>query len=678
VFRSVARPLVAVAASALLGGIAFVAPPSVRAASDGLTIVTQTNYVALPAEKRVHVMVQAWATNTKPDSPDTRYYYTSARFGVPTAVQNLTAYSGSSFLGARVLSSSSEFSQIEIAFGVGVFHGVTYPFTFAFDMLDAGGVPNRNVRVAASLVAFPVWAFGSQATPGSTISVKIPAGYSVTVEAGDLKTSRGPNGETVLTATAITDPTTFYAYVTADRPGAFRETSVTVRLPEGPVTVFIRAWDDDPAWGTRVKGIVSKGLPVLEDLIGVGYQVHGKLKVDEAAVSRLGDYAGLYDPQTEAIQLRYDADGYTALHETAHSWFNYNLFSGRWPGEAWAEYYGVEAGKRIGTDGRAFVLTPQLSAVRFPLNAWADPGQEPTLREDFAYAASYRLARLIAARAGQAALRTVWLAAENNEGAYQPRARGTQPEKGTAKVAEGWQLLLDLLEERTGHSYVDLWRQWVVTSAQLPLLDERAKARADYAATLKAAGNWELPYDVRYSLGAWQFDYLSTELSDARSVLRDRDQIAAAAARLNLAVPGTLKADFETGTTFDKAKQDAASELTALTALQSSSDALARSPSALEWAGLLFANPGSQLGTARSAFENGDSDTATRDARAAQEQRERAADAGRLRVSVAGGAVLVLDGLAMGGLAVRRRRRRRTPVAPMGAGPQPSETEPAA
>ena len=292
-FRSVVRPLVAVSAAALLGGIAFVAPPSVRAVSDGLAIVTQANYVALPAEKRVHVTVQAWATNTKPDSPNTRYYYTTARFGVPTAVQNLTAYSGSSFLVTRVLSSSSEFSEIEVAFGVGVFHGVTYPFTFAFDMLDPGGVPNRNVRVAASLVAFPVWAFGSQATPGSTISVKIPAGYTVTVEAGDLKTSRGPNGETVLTATAIADPTTFYAYITADRPGAFRETSVTVRLPQGPVTVFIRAWDDDPAWGTRVKGIVSKGLPVLEDLIGVGYQVHGELQVDEAAVSRLGDYAGL-------------------------------------------------------------------------------------------------------------------------------------------------------------------------------------------------------------------------------------------------------------------------------------------------------------------------------------------------------------------------------------------------
>src|SRR5207247_1948093 len=153
------------------------------------------------------------------------------------------------------------------------------------------------------------------------------------------------------TASHLSDPATFFAYVTAERPGAFRETFTTVRLAEGPVTVLIRAWDDDPDWGARIKTIESKGLPVLSELIGLGYEVHGQLRVEEAAGSRLGDYARVYNPVTETIDVRYDADGYTALHETAHTWFNENLFTGRWVSEAWAEYYGVEAGKRIGTDG---------------------------------------------------------------------------------------------------------------------------------------------------------------------------------------------------------------------------------------------------------------------------------------------------------------------------------------
>ena len=677
-FRSVARPFVPVAAAALVGGIAFAAPPAVRAAPD-LQLVTHATYDLLPAEKRIHVTVDASATNLRPDPPDGRYYYTAARFDVQPAIRNLAAFSGSSTLAARVVSSTKEFTVIEVAFGQGLFHGSTYGFTFGYDIVDPGGVPQRDVRVAASLVAFPVWAFGSEGTAGSSVSVIVPAGYAVTVEAGNLATSRTSNGATVLSSGAIADPAAFYAYLTAERPGAFHETTATVKLPDGTVSVLVRAWDDDPDWGRSVTSIITKGLPVLRELVGLDYQVHGELSIDEAAISRLGDYAGEYNPESESIDLRYDADGYTALHETAHIWFNDNLFSTRWIGEAWAEYYGVEAGKRIGTDGQVFVLTSQLTPARFPLDAWGVVGQEPQLREEFAYAASYRLAQLIEARAGQAGLREVWQAAENEENAYQPEHPGASPEKGQAKTVEGWQRLLDLLEERTGHSYVDLWRQWVVTQPEAQLLDERSVARADYARTVTAAGGWELPLTIRYSLGAWQFDAVKVQLSDARSVLTDRDRIASAAARLSLAVPATLKNDFESAETFAKAKQDATSELTALTALQSASDSLSRSPSALEWVGLLSGDPAHQLDMGRAAFQEGDADSAIRDANGALRQRADAADAGRLRVGVAGGAVLVLDGLAMGGLALRRRRRRRNPpVEPTGLEANSGETEPAA
>jgi hypothetical protein len=678
VLRSAARPLVAAAAAALVGGIVLVTPPVARAAPDGLQLVTQASYTVLPAEKRSHVTVEARATNLTPDPPGGRFYYTAARFSVQPAIRNLTAASGSTTLAARVVSSSKEFTAVEVAFGRSLFHGATYSFTFAYDIGDPGGVPNRDVRVAASLVAFPIWAFGSQGTAGSSVSVTIPAGYTVTIEAGALTTGHGPSGTTVLTATAISDPASFFAYITAERPGAFHDTSTTIRLPDGPVTVLIRAWDDDPDWGTRIKAIVSKGLPVLRDLIGLGYQVHGELQVEEAASSRLGDYAGVYNSEAESIDVRYDADGYTTLHETAHTWFNDNLFSGRWIAEAWAEYYGVEAGKRIGTDGQAFVLAPLLSASRIPLNAWAAIGVEPPLTEEYAYAASYRLAQLIEARAGLAGLREVWLATENGESSYQPAHPGSSPETGLATTVDGWQRLLDLLEERTGHSYSDLWRQWVVTDAQAPMLDERATARADYARTVTAAGDWELPYQVRYTLAAWQFGTLQVELADARSVLTDRDLIAAAAARLNLVVPATVKTDFESGSTFDHAKQDAASELTALTALQSASTILAQLPSALESVGLLFASPAHQLEVARTSFEQGDAGSATRDANAAAQERAGAADVGRLRVSVVASATLLLDGLAMGGLALRRRRRRVAVVGPMGTEEPSSKTEPVA
>src|SRR5436190_22188205 len=110
----------------LIGGISGVAPRTARAASDGLQILAHASYVVLPAEKRIHVAVQAWATNVTPDPPNQRIYYTAARFGVQPGIRNLTAWSGSITIAARILSSSTQASEIEVPFAQGVFHGATY------------------------------------------------------------------------------------------------------------------------------------------------------------------------------------------------------------------------------------------------------------------------------------------------------------------------------------------------------------------------------------------------------------------------------------------------------------------------------------------------------------------------------------------------------------------------
>ena len=58
------------------------------------------------------------------------------------------------------------------------------------------------------------------------------------------------------------------------------------------------------------------------------------LVIEEAATSRLGDYAGIYNKLSGIIRVRYDADAYVGLHEAAHIWFNGDLFRDRWIGEA--------------------------------------------------------------------------------------------------------------------------------------------------------------------------------------------------------------------------------------------------------------------------------------------------------------------------------------------------------
>jgi hypothetical protein len=678
--RSAAGRLAAVAAAVLIGGLALAAPPAARAAdASTLQIVTSTTYTAVPAEKHITVTIDAVATNLTPDPPNGRYYYSGARFAVQPDIQDLTAASAGTPLVASVVSSTAQFTTIEIAFGRALYHGQSISFQATFDIVDPGGTPQRDVRVAASLVAFPVWAFGSEATPGSSVTVVIPAGYTVTVEQGSLTSSTGAGGTTVLTAKALPDPYAFFAYVTAERPGAFVAKTAIIQFRDGPVPILIRSWADDPQWGTEVTDLLTRGLPSLRNLIGLPYKVRSELTVEEAATSRLGDYAGLFNYVTDTMDVRYDADAYTVLHEAAHTWFNANLFPDRWIDEAWAEYYGVQVGTIIGVTGQVFTLTPDLLKAKIPLNSWGQVGSEPTNTEDYAYAASYHLAELVAARTDTAGLQAVWRAAADGEASYQPAHPGAAPETGSAPTVAGWQRLLDLLEERTGVNYDDLWRTWVVTAAQQQEMDARVTARADYSQTVTAAGDWELPYAVRYTLGAWQFGQTELLLADANAVLTDRTRIANQATTLSLSVPDTLRAAFEAGPTFGAAKVVANDELGALNAIGSATRDIAREPTPLEWVGLLFANPSSSLDQARSSFEDGDATRATAQANAARAERDGAAADGRLRLGAAGGSVLVLDGLAMGGLAIRRRRtaraRART-VAAQESDPQAPLTRP--
>ncbi len=109
----------------------------------------------------------------------------------------------------------------------------------------------------------------------------------------------------------------------------------------------------------------------------------------------------------------------------------------------------------------------------------------------------------------------------------------------------GWQQLLDLLEERTGTSYTDLWQDWVVSDDQQQQLAARQAARHVYAETVAAADDWELPESIRADLGAWQFDEARASLDDAKDVLADRYRIEDAAADLELTPPDTLRAAFE-------------------------------------------------------------------------------------------------------------------------------------
>lgn len=633
---------------------------SVRAA-DGLRIVSSSRYDVQPERARVHVTIDAVATALTPDTSAGQTYYSGITLGIPRGAVHVTASSGGQPL--RAVTDARQ-SRVQISFSRNIFYQQQYRYRIGFDLVDGGGAADRDVRISHSLIAFPTWAFGSSGTAGSSVQVNVPAGFQPSVEGGPLTASQATDGSWTLRSGAIADPLSFFAYLSIDRPGAFSTTTLSFPVGKATASVDVQAWDDDAAWGQRMAKLLTDGLPALQELIGLDYPVTRTLQVQEAATSRLGEYAGIYNDIDQSITVRYDADAYVGLHEAAHIWFNHSLFRDRWINEAWAEFYGIQAGKSIRARGDTFNLTPQLSESKIALNDWGAIGVENTDVEDYAYAATAHLADLIAQRTNLAGLRLVWQAAKAGELAYQPLHANGKPELGRAVTQDSWQQLLDLLEERTGAEYDDLWSTWVVNDQQRLLLERRQRARTSYEAVVRDAGDWELPTSVRYEMSSWQFDRASADLVDARFALAERDRIDEQAKALQLTPPTTLRSAFEGTNGLAAAHAEARIELQTLAALDQATVATAAEPSLVEWVGLLGAEPQAQLAVARQAFESGQMASAGEHATAVSAARQEAAGLGRERIAIGGGGLLLLDALAMGGLAARRRRRRRAATDP--------------
>ncbi|HTG41128.1 MAG TPA: hypothetical protein VK697_05875 [Methylomirabilota bacterium] len=663
-------PIVAVFA-ALGGSILPATAPPARAAATDLTVTTETRYDVQPDQSRVHVTTAVTAVNHLSNTKTRLYYFDKAYLAVQSGAAGfkITGPGGPS---VHTASRTADHVLLRIDFGKRLPAGATRTWTLTFDLIDKGGAPTRQLRVGASLVTFPAWAFASKGASGGSVTVSFPAGYNIDVQAAGLRPpTTDATGEIVYQTGQLSQPLTFFAYFVADRPTDYAETTRSIDVAGQPLTMTLRAWPDDAAWAKRIGDLLGKGLPALGEAIGLPWLNAGPLVVAEAISRSTTGYSGLYDPTTGRIEIAYYAGSFVALHEAAHAWFDGNLLAERWANEGFASLYAVRAGKAIGVKVAADPLTDKLTAVRIPLNAWGPVGSADQLVEDYGYAASSELAGLVAARAGDAALTQVWQAAEHGIPAYQPPGLDENSVAGTTGAPLGaetgaappdWRGLLDLLDDKTGKPFDDLWRTWVVRPDEAHLLDERAAARVRYDEVVKRAGTLALPAVVRQAMRAWQFDEATQLLDAADRALDDRDSVTAAATAAGLTVPRTLRAAFEGEAGFSGMTAEADAEIATIGAYQTATSARPPQLDPIEQVGLWDATPNEDLERAKTAFVDGhlrDSVEASSSARAAWVD---ARDLGRNRVmSILAAIVAAILGLALLLTSTRRwsRRRRR-------------------
>ncbi len=650
-----------VAASAIGLGPA-VSPLDVRAAAPSLTLVTAATYEVRPEEGRVVVTVRITATNTLKDTTTRRYFFDEGFLAVQPGTSNfvLTAAGGSPSVG--VSSRSEDGIVLRLRFGSRIAAGKSLDLTLTYDLADPGGEPDRPVRISPSLVLFQAWAYASPETPGSSVEVRIPEGYSVALGRGPLD---GPTldaaGWLVFASGPLATPLTFVADITADRPGGYVDDLRTVALGTESAVVLFRAWPDDPAWLERVRDLVVQGLPVLADEIGLAWPFDRHLTFTETFLGTSGGFAAVFDPAAGLAQIGYAAGPGVVLHEAAHAWFNGRLVADRWIAEAFASFYAERAAAELGLEIDSPELEDAPLGLAFQLNTWKAAGLATPDEDAFAFAASLGLARRISELVGDEVLRRTWSAAASGVPAYQPEPAeaGAGPESGAAPP--DWRGLLDLLEEDADPAVEAdlerLWRRWVLRPDDAPLLVERTAAREAYAETVALAGPWQLPRGVRDALRAWQFDAANRLMADVEAIVRQRAAIADAAAALGLTPPPGLRDAFEGEDPFREAPAEAAAELAALGQIQAAEDARIAEPGLLERIGLIGLEPKVQLAAARAAFEAGDQDAALVSAAAAEA--DWLAVPGIAQGRLISGTLLLAALILLGWLVRQRRRRRR-------------------
>lgn len=653
------------AALFLVASLALVAAPApARAATPDLTLVAAATYDVVPDAGRVAVTAAVTATNHLHDTVTKRFFFQTAYLAVQAGTSGFKISAPGLKPTVSVSSRKATYTVLKLDFGTQLAAGKSLTVTLRFTIKDPGGRPERAVRISPSIVSFTAWAFASASTPGSSVTVRFPAGYTVAIGRGPL---RGPTtdgqGRDVWVSGPLTTPLTFIADVTADRPSDYTTTPLSALVGGRTASISLRSWPDDPAWRNRIGDLVVRGLPLLAGEIGLPWPLTSSLTVQEALVRNTGGYAGLFDPAAERIQISYTASSAVVLHEAAHAWFNGHLVADRWAAEAFASLYAERAAAGLKIKVVSPVLTAAMQANAIPLNAWGAVGTAPPGTEAYAYAASLAFARAVAARAGGDHLQMIWARASAGIAAYQPPS-------GAELVGQApdWRGLLDLFEDTTRTSFEDLWRQWIVRPSDLPLLDARTIARAAYDQAVADAGPWTLPRSIRDAMRAWQFDVATQGIDAAEAVIAQRSRLDTAAASAGLTLPAALQADFEGPGGLTAAAAEATAEQATIEAIRTAAATEPGAPAAtpashptaptfLTTVGLVGADPAAELATARADFTAGRLNEAIDAASIAAATWGSAENVGRGRLVSLG--LLALAVLLLARMLLLRRRRTR-------------------
>jgi hypothetical protein len=664
--RALAATVLALAATAglavgpptlapVIPSLRALAPPVARAADD-IDIGTGARYVIVPGKALVRVTVDIAAVNQHPNQTSsgvvTRYFYNSLNLGVQSEATHFRATQGGNAVTVTSVRRTG-YRLVTVQLETNLYFGETAHVRLRFDLPTGPPRSSSDIRVGAAFASFLAWAFGDH----GSVRVEVPAAFDANVSGDTMDVAYDADGTEVLTATT-TNAVDWYAWIDARNDDGL--TRQRLDLTDGE-QIIIRAWPEDTRWRKRVATILGDGVPDLARMIGLPWPVDGPLNVLEIHTPLLEGYAGFYDTAHDEITISEDLDDLTIVHEASHAWFNAGLFTERWITEGLADEYASRVLAATGSAAPSPDRVKPTAKVAFPLTSWPPPApiadSESDAREQYGYDASWTVVREIVTSAGEHGMQLVFRAANARTTAY---VGAGEPE--TTRLPNDWRRFLDLTEELGGATGVaDLMATWVVPADQQGTLSARETARDDYHVLVTADGTWAAPVVVRMALDGWSFDTAEARITDAESIIAQRDATDGLAASLGLTTPTGLEQAYEAAdseATLGAAATLAQTTEASLEAVRTATGDAAASRDWLVSLGLAGKDPDGLLASARASWGSGDFAKAADTAALVSGTLAVAGEAGRGRaIVIASGIALLLLLIALMAVAWRQRRR---------------------
>lgn len=623
---------------ALLGG--GMAPPAVSAAEYRLE--TQATYEVRPDDRLIQVTITGAFTNTTPD-PDGQFsVFSEVKFAVHDGA---TAVSASDDAGALEVTVREE-GGVNVA-TVGLRDDLrfeqTADVTLSYRLPDT---ESGQLRVRPSVVVFPAWGFGT----ASNVTVRIPDRYEIRLDGNELAAARA-GGVTTLTSGHIAAPASWLALVTATAASATETRTASVPLSGGTVDLQVEAFADDAEWAQRTISLLERGLPLIEERLGLPYSHVGPLVLTESV-------AGAADVEVDdasQILLAYDAPPFTALRRVTEVWLQPDVVGDRWIREGIASHVAatVAAELAIAAPYDPVAQTEARAAAAFPLAEWvADATSEANA---YGEAASWMLVDEVERQADGDVIPLVLSRAAAGIGAFAP-AEPVPPEpSGEAAQPLDSRSFLDQLET-VGVTDLDARFGTLVLGAEdAAVLPARSEAIVSLRALESAAEGWGVPDPVMIAMRSWNFDAARTGADAARDWLASRDELLGRIAELGLAAPTRLQQAYRAHGGGPTAVTELEAEAAAVEAYGSGLDAVNAPRSLIERIGLVGGPaPEARLAAANRLFADGDLSGAAKAIAEADRLIANAETTGALRLASLAAAVAI----AVAAIVVLARRRR--------------------